>query len=346
MKTSDFDYHLPQELIAQHPADPRDASRMLVCNRSGGKLADHAFRDFPSFLRPGDALVINHTRVIPARLMGVKAQTGVPVEFLLLKRLSEDTWEALVRPGRRLPQGAEVTFGDGLLTAQVMDTLPGGGRTVRFHYEGVFEELLDRLGEMPLPPYIHEKLQHPEQYQCVYARLDGSAAAPTAGLHFTEQTLAQIAARGVRIVPILLHVGLGTFRPVQADEVDGHLMHREHYEVTPEAAEAINAARQLGGRIVCVGTTSVRTLETVVDDRGMVHPGQGDTGIFIKPGVPLRAVDILLTNFHLPKSTLLMLVSAFMGRENALAAYRHAVEKRYRFFSFGDCMLIGEGLVP
>lgn len=346
MKTSDFDYHLPQELIAQHPVSPRDASRMLVCNRENGGLGDHVFRDFPSFLRAGDVLVVNHTRVIPARLLGVKEQTGVPVELLLLKRLDQHTWEALVRPGRRLKSGAQVCFGGGLLHAQVLHTAAGGARVVRFSYEGMFEELLDTLGEMPLPPYIHEKLQLREQYQTVYAKLDGSAAAPTAGLHFTQEVLARIQQKGVDIVPILLHVGLGTFRPVKDDQVDEHLMHSEYYEVSPEAAAAINAARAKGGRVVCVGTTSVRTLETVADQQGIIHPGQGDTSIFIRPGVPFRATDILLTNFHLPKSTLLMLVSAFMGTQNALNAYQHAVQERYRFFSFGDCMLIGEGLLP
>ncbi len=346
MKTSDFDYHLPAELIAQHPAHPRDASRMLVCNRENERREDHVFLDFPSFLRSGDVLVINHTRVIPARLLGVKDETGVPVEFLLLKRLDQHTWEALVKPGRRLHEGARASFGEGLLRASIQSSLPSGGRIVRFEYEGVFEELLDRLGEMPLPPYIHEKLQQPEQYQTVYAKLDGSAAAPTAGLHFTPQVLEQVQAKGVAVVPILLHVGLGTFRPVQADDVDEHLMHSEYYEVSQEAADAINLARANGGRVVCVGTTSVRTLETVADTQGIIHPGKGDTSIFIHPGVPLRAVDVLLTNFHLPKSTLLMLVSAFMGTQNALNAYQHAVQERYRFFSFGDCMLIGEGLLP
>lgn len=346
MKTSDFDYCLPEHLIAQHPVSPRDRSRMLVCNRDDHKRQDLMFRAFPSFLREDDALVINHTRVIPARLLGIKMDTGVPVEFLLLKRLDERHWEALVRPGRRLPQGTQVAFGAGLLTALVEGILPGGARLVSFAYQGVFEELLDQLGEMPLPPYIHEKLAQREQYQTVYAKLDGSAAAPTAGLHFSQEVLKQVEDKGATIVPILLHVGLGTFRPVQEEEVDSHLMHSEYYEVSEEAAVAINQARAKGGRVVCVGTTTVRTLETVADPQGIIHSGRGDTSIFIKPGVPFRATDVLLTNFHLPKSTLLMLVSAFMGRPNALAAYAHAVATEYRFFSFGDCMLIGRRLLP
>ena len=278
--------------------------------------------------------------MIPARLLGEKEDTHVPVEILLLKRRNQDEWETLVRPGRRLKKGALVSFGEGLLRAEIGDTTDAGGRIVRFLYNGVFEELLDRLGEMPLPPYIHEKLADPSQYQTVYAKQEGSAAAPTAGLHFTPEVLSRVREKGVEIVPVLLHVGLGTFRPVKVEDVSQHVMHSEYYEVTPEAAEKINAARAAGGRVVCIGTTSVRTLETVADDNGIVHPGMGNTSIFITPGVKLKATDVLLTNFHLPESTLLMLISALMGREQALDAYREAVEKEYRFFSFGDCMLI------
>ncbi len=340
MKTSDFYYDLPERLIAQSPVSPRDAARMMVIHRDTGVREDRIFRDLPDYLRPGDVMVINQTKVIPARLLGEKEDTGVPVEVLLLRRLNKDTWETLVRPGRRLKKGAAVSFGGGILRARIGDTTDAGGRIVTFLYSGVFEELLDRLGEMPLPPYIHEKLRDPAQYQTIYAKEEGSAAAPTAGLHFTEEVMARVREKGVDIVPVLLHVGLGTFRPVKAEDVSQHKMHSEFYQVTKEAADRINAARGNGGRIVCIGTTSVRTLETVADDQGVIHPGMGDTSIFITPGVRLKATDALLTNFHLPESTLLMLVSALMGREEALAAYREAVEKEYRFFSFGDCMLI------
>ena len=340
LKTSDFFYDLPERLIAQHPTEPRDAARMMVIHRDTGLREDRIFRDLPEYLRPGDVMVINQTKVIPARLLGEKEETRVPVEILLLKRLDQTHWETLVRPGRRLKKGVQVSFGGGILRGVIGDTTDAGGRIVEFQYQGVFEELLDRLGEMPLPPYIHEKLQDPSQYQTVYAKQEGSAAAPTAGLHFTPEVLDKVRAMGVEIVPVLLHVGLGTFRPVKAEDVSQHKMHSEYYEVTPEAAEKINAARKNGGRIVCIGTTSVRTLETVADDAGVVHPGMGNTSIFITPGVALKATDVLLTNFHLPESTLLMLVSALMGREQALDAYREAVQKEYRFFSFGDCMLI------
>ncbi len=340
MRTDDFDYELPERLIAQTPISPRDHSRMLVCRRDSDVREHRHFYDLPEYLRPGDALVVNQTRVIPARLLGEKEGTGVPCEVLLLRRQDRDTWEALVRPGRRLQKGARVAFGGGLLRADIGDTTSAGGRVVRFLYDGVFEELLDKLGEMPLPPYIHEKLADGSRYQTVYAKQDGSAAAPTAGLHFTDEILARVRDMGVIIAPVLLHVGLGTFRPVKSDVVEQHVMHQEYYEVTKETADTLNAARASGGRIVCVGTTSVRTLETVADDAGIIHPGSGMTGIFITPGTRFKATDALLTNFHLPKSTLLMLVSAFMGRENALAAYRDAVQREYRFFSFGDCMLI------
>ncbi len=345
MRTKDFDYVLPEELIAQTPVEPRDSSRMMVCNRNDNKREGRIFRDITEYLRPGDVMVINQTRVIPARLLGVKESTGVPTEFLLLKRQDKDTWEALVKPGRRLHAGDTVSFGDGLLRAEIIDNTDAGGRVVRFMYEGVFENLLEKLGEMPLPPYIHEKLQDPNRYQTVYAKLDGSAAAPTAGLHFTPELLKKVEDMGVTVVPVLLHVGLGTFRPVKEDDVDNHVMHSEFYEVTEEAAEKINTARKNGGRLLCIGTTSMRTIETAADDNGIVHAGSGMTNIFIKPGVKVKAVDLLLTNFHLPQSTLLMLVSALMGRDNALEAYEEAVAQRYRFFSFGDCMLIGKDLV-
>ncbi len=340
MKTSDFYYDLPQRLIAQTPMEPRDAARMMVIHRDTGLREDKIFRDMVDYLRPGDVMVINETKVIPARLLGEKEDTKVPVEILLLRRIDQTHWETLVRPGRRLKKDVTVSFGDGLLRARIGDTTDAGGRIVEFLYEGVFEELLDRLGEMPLPPYIHEKLDDPTQYQTVYAKQEGSAAAPTAGLHFTPEVLNRVREKGVEIVPVLLHVGLGTFRPVKVEDVSKHVMHSEYYQVTPEAAARINAARPRGGRIVCIGTTSVRTLETVADDQGIVHPGMGMTNIFITPGVKLKATDVLLTNFHLPESTLLMLISAMMGREQALDAYREAVEKEYRFFSFGDCMLI------
>lgn len=340
MKTSDFYYDLPERLIAQTPAQPRDAARMMVIHRDTGVREDRIFRDLPEYLRPGDVMVVNETRVIPARLLGEKEDTHVPAEVLLLRRIDKDQWETLVRPGRRLRQGAVVSFGGGLLRAEIGETTDAGGRVVKFLYDGVFEELLDRLGEMPLPPYIHEKLDDPSQYQTVYARQEGSAAAPTAGLHFTQDVLRRVREKGVEIVPVLLHVGLGTFRPVKVEDVSRHVMHSEYYQVTPEAADKINAARAADGRIVCIGTTSVRTLETVADANGVVHPGMGMTNIFITPGVKLKATDVLLTNFHLPESTLLMLISAMMGREAALDAYREAVEKEYRFFSFGDCMLI------
>ena len=340
MKTSDFDYFLPEELIAQTPIEPRDHSRLLVYNRSDHSVQHLHFYDLPRFLIPGDVMVVNDTRVIPARLLGEKEETHVPVEILLLKRLEKDLWEALVRPGRRLAPGTWCSFGDGLLRAEIVDRAPEGARLVRFHYQGVFEEILDRLGQMPLPPYIHERLQDRERYQTVYAREEGSAAAPTAGLHFTPELLEHIREKGVEIVPVLLHVGLGTFRPVKEEDVSQHQMHVEHYEVTPEAAEKINRARAEGHRCVCIGTTSVRTLETASTEDGLVHAQNGDTGIFIMPGYHFKATDALVTNFHLPQSTLLMLISALMGREEALRVYRIAVEEKYRFFSFGDAMLI------
>lgn len=339
MKTSDFYYDLPPALIAQTPIADRSASRLLVYNRAARGIYDGAFTDIVNYLRPGDVLVRNTTRVIPARLHGIREDTGGMMEFLLLKRLDETHWECLVKPGKRAKEGLTFRMTDELSATIGLPT-EAGGRVIELHYEGIFEEVLDRAGEVPLPPYITERLDDKERYQTVYAREDGSAAAPTAGLHFTPALLAALQERGVIIVDILLHVGLGTFRPVSAENVEEHHMHAEYYEVTPEAAAAINAARAAGGKVVCVGTTSCRTLESVADDAGLVHPKSGWTDIFITPGYRFKAVDHLITNFHLPESTLLMLVSALCSREEMLAVYRHAVDEKYRFFSFGDAMLI------
>lgn len=338
MRVDDFDYALPPELIAQVPVEPRDHSRLLVLHRQSGTVEHRHFFDLPQYLRPGDVLVINETRVIPARLYGRK-ETGARVEALLLRPMSDRQWEALVRPGRRLQPGTRVIFSDEL-SAVVADILPGGNRLLEFEYHGDFAALLDRLGRVPLPPYITAELTDPERYQTVYGRERGSAAAPTAGLHFTPDLLERIAAQGVDIARLTLHVGIGTFRPVKVERVEDHEMHQEHYSVSPAAAERINAARARGGRVVAVGTTSVRTLETLADERGTIHAGEGWTGIYIYPGYRYRAVDVMITNFHLPKSTLLMLVSAFAGRERVMAAYAEAIAQRYRFFSFGDAMLI------
>ncbi len=341
MKTSDFSYDLPEELIAQTPIEPRDHSRLLVYHRKDGTVEHRHFYDITEYLHAGDALVLNETKVIPARLLGIKEGTGVPVEVLLLRRRSATDWEALVRPGRRLKPGTRCSFGEGLLRCEILGNVEEtGGRVVRFSCDGIFEELLDRLGEMPLPPYIHEKLLNADRYQTVYARQEGSAAAPTAGLHFTPELLEKIRGKGIATVPVLLHVGLGTFRPVKEEDVDRHVMHSEFCQVTPEAAETLNSIRRGGGRIVCVGTTSVRTLETMADEDGIIHAGARETAIFIRPGVAMKATDALITNFHLPQSTLLMLVSAMMGREEALRVYEEAVRERYRFFSFGDAMYI------
>lgn len=339
MKTSDFEYELPEELIAQTPVEPRDHSRLMVVNRRDGQIYDRHFYDLPQYLRAGDALVINETRVLPARLLGER-EGGGACEVLLLKQLSPKRWETLVRPGKKLKPGAVVRFGGGLLKGIIDQPTEAGGRIVDFECEGVFEETLDKLGQMPLPPYIHEQLRDPERYQTVYARELGSAAAPTAGLHFTPELLDAIRAMGVEIIPILLHVGLGTFRPVKVENIEEHKMHSEFYSVSEQAAARINAIKAGGGRIVAVGTTSVRTLESAAVQKGVVAASSGWTDIFIRPGYEFRLVDALITNFHLPGSTLLMLVSALMGRENALKAYALAVEKRYRFFSFGDAMLI------
>ncbi len=339
MKTHDFYYELPHELIAQTPASVRSSSRLLVYDRADHGIYDGVFTDVLQYLHPGDVLVRNITRVIPARLHAFREDTGGHMEFLLLKRLDEHRWEALVKPGKRAKPGLTYTVNDEL-SVTVGEPTDAEGRIVTLNYEGVFEEVLDRAGETPLPPYITERLADGQRYQTVYAKLNGSAAAPTAGLHFTEALLNEVATKGVIIADVLLHVGLGTFRPVSAENVEQHHMHSEYYEVSQEAAERINTARRLGGRIVCVGTTSCRTLESVSDGDGIVHAGKGWTDIFITPGYKFKAVDALITNFHLPESTLLMLVSALCSREEMLSVYHHAVEQRYRFFSFGDAMLI------
>ena len=338
--TKDYYYDLPKELIAQDPLEDRSSSRLMVLGKKSGHVSHHHFTEIIDFLRPGDCLVINNTRVIPARLIGTKKDTGAHVEILLLRRKQNDIWETLVRPGKKLRPGAEVTFGDGSLTATILDVVEGGDRLVQFHYDGIFEEILDRLGEMPLPPYITHKLKDRDRYNTVYAKFDGSAAAPTAGLHFTKELLEQVKEKGVNIAQVTLHVGLGTFRPVKVDDVRQHEMHTEWYRVTQETADLINNTKKNGGRIIAVGTTSVRTLETVADEDGHMKAQEGDTSIFIYPGYKWKIVDGLITNFHLPESTLIMLVSALAGREHVLAAYREAVKERYRFFSFGDAMYI------
>ena len=339
MKTSDFFYDLPKELIAQSPAAVRSASRLLVYDRANKTIRDGVFTDILDYFRPGDVLVRNITRVIPARLTGQREDTGGAMEFLLLRRLDENRWECLVRPGRRAKTGLTFKINDEL-SATILDSTEDGGRIVRLNYDGVFEEILDRAGEMPLPPYITERTAGKERYQTVYAKENGSAAAPTAGLHFTTELLDDIRKKGVTIVDVLLHVGLGTFRPVSEDNVEDHHMHSEYCECSEEAARAINEARARGGRVFAVGTTSCRTLESVTDDKGIVHAKKGWTDIFITPGYKFKAVDKLITNFHLPESTLLMLVSALCTREEMLDVYKHAVEEKYRFFSFGDAMLI------
>lgn len=340
MLRQDFYYELPEELIAQKPMEPRDASRLLVLSRKTGAWEDKHFRDILSYLRPGDCLVLNDSRVLPARLLGKRAATGAQVELLLLTPRGEDCWEVLAGPGRRARPGDELTFGEGLLTARVLEVLEGGNRLVRFSYEGNFYQVLDQIGQMPLPPYIHEKLRDKERYQTVYSRELGSAAAPTAGLHFTPELLEQVRAMGVETAFVTLHVGLGTFRPVKEEEITDHRMHAEHYELSAEAAATINRTRQRGGRVIAVGTTSCRTLESVGLTDGRVEPGEGWTDIFIYPGYKFQVLDGLITNFHLPESTLIMLVSALAGYDHTMAAYRHAVEEKYRFFSFGDAMLI------
>ena len=340
MKTSDFFYDLPEELIAQDPLEDRTASRLLVLDRKTGVVKHKIFSDVIDYLNKGDCLVINNTRVIPARLIGEKEGTGGKVEVLLLKRRANDVWETLVKPGKKLKPGAKITFGDGRLRAEVLEVVEEGNRLVRFYYEGIFEEILDSLGEMPLPPYITHKLEDKEMYQTVYAKYDGSAAAPTAGLHFTKELLSKIEEKGIKIASITLHVGLGTFRPVKVDDVNNHHMHTEWYEVNAEAADIINETKRNGGRVICVGTTSCRTIESVADENGYMKAKTGETDIFIYPGYKFKVMDGLITNFHLPESTLVMLVSAFAGKENVLSAYETAVKEKYRFFSFGDAMIL------
>ena len=340
MKTSDFNYDLPPELIAQTPLERRDGSRLLVLDRETGAMEHRHFYDLPEYLHPGDCLVLNDSRVLPARLLGHRVPSGGAVEVLLLQDKGDGVWECLTRPGKKTQPGTELSFGDGELTATVVGALDGGNKLVQFHYEGIFLEVLERLGKMPLPPYIKEELEDGERYQTVYSRVNGSAAAPTAGLHFTREMLDSIAAMGVNIAYVTLHVGLGTFRPVKADEITEHHMHSEFCMISAETAALLNRTRAAGGRIICVGTTSCRTLESFAHDDGTFEEKSGWTDIFIYPGYRFKAMDALITNFHLPESTLIMLVSAFAGREHVLKAYEEAVRERYRFFSFGDCMLI------
>lgn len=340
MKTSDFYYELPQELIAQTPLQKRDASRLMVLDRQSGTIEHRVFSDLKEFLRPGDCLVMNDSRVLPARLLGHRLPGGGAAEVLLLRDKGDGVWECLVKPGRHLREGTRITFGDGTLTATVQAVLETGNRLVKFHYEGIFLEVLERLGKMPLPPYIKEELADGERYQTVYSRVTGSAAAPTAGLHFTKELLLQLEMAGVRLAYVTLHVGLGTFRPVKVDDVTQHHMHSEFCMLSAETAEALNETRQNGGRVICVGTTSCRTLESMVQPDGSFAETSAWTDIFIYPGYHFRAMDGLITNFHLPESTLIMLVSAFAGYEHAMNAYNVAVQERYRFFSFGDAMLI------
>lgn len=336
----DFYFELPPELIAQDPLEDRSGSRLLVLDRETGEIEHKIFTDIVDYLHEGDCLVLNNTKVIPARLMGEKAGTGAAIEVLLLKRRENDVWETLVKPGKKAREGAVISFGGGLLTGRVVDVVEEGNRLVQFQYEGIFEEVLDRLGEMPLPPYITHKLADRDRYQTVYAKYEGSAAAPTAGLHFTKELLERIRQKGVKTAYVTLHVGLGTFRPVKEENLINHHMHSEFYQVTKEAADLINNTKEAGGRVVCVGTTSCRTIESAAGADGKVAAGSGDTEIFIYPGYQFKVLDNLITNFHLPESTLIMLVSALAGREHVLNAYRAAVQERYRFFSFGDAMFI------
>lgn len=344
MQKSDFYFDLPQELIAQDPLEDRSSSRLLVLHRESGQMKHHIFREIVDYLRPGDCLVLNNTKVLPARILGVKEDTGAAVEVLLLKRKENDVWECLVKPGKKMKPGAKLSFGGGCLKAEVLDVAEEGNRLIQFTYEGIFEEVLDRLGEMPLPPYITHKLQDKNRYQTVYAKYDGSAAAPTAGLHFTGKLLQQIEDMGVDIVYVTLHVGLGTFRPVKVDNILEHHMHSEYYEVTQDAADKINRARAAGQRVICVGTTSCRTVESTAGEDGIIKPGCGNTEIFIYPGYRFKVTDCLITNFHLPESTLMMLVSALAGREHVMCAYEEAIRESYRFFSFGDAMFITDSL--
>lgn len=340
MKRQDFYYELPEELIAQDPLEDRSSSRLLVLDRQSGAVSHHTFREIADYLNEGDCLVINDTKVIPARLIGSKEETGAKIEVLLLKRKENNIWETLVKPGKKAKAGARISFGEGLLTGEVVGIAEEGNRLIRFSYEGIFEEILDQLGQMPLPPYITHQLEDKNRYQTVYAKHTGSAAAPTAGLHFTPELLKELEEKGVEIARVTLHVGLGTFRPVKVDEITDHHMHSEFYRIDEEAAEKINRAKAAGNRVICVGTTSCRTIESAADETGRLEEKSGWTEIFIYPGYQFKVLDGLITNFHLPESTLIMLVSALAGREKVLGAYKEAVEERYRFFSFGDAMLI------
>lgn len=340
MNVKDYDYDLPEELIAQDPLEDRSSSRLMVLDRQTGDVEHRHFTDILEYLHPGDCLVINNTKVIPARLFGVKEDTQAKIEVLLLKRKENDIWETLVKPGKKAKPGTKLVFGDGLLTAEVVDVVEEGNRLIQFHYDGIFEEILDQLGQMPLPPYITHQLKDKNRYQTVYAKYDGSAAAPTAGLHFTKELLQKVKDMGVDIAEVTLHVGLGTFRPVKVENVLDHHMHSEFYMVSQEAADKINRAKESGHRVIAVGTTSTRTLEAAADENGRLHEASGWTEIFIYPGYQFKVIDALITNFHLPQSTLVMLVSALAGREHVLHAYEIAVKERYRFFSFGDAMLI------
>lgn len=340
MQTKDFYFDLPKSLIAQDPLEDRSASRLLVMERKTGAIAHKQFKNFVDYLKPGDCLVLNDTKVIPARLIGEKIETGAQIEVLLLKRETNDVWECLVRPGKKLRAGAKLSFGAGKLQATILKVMENGNRKIQFMYQGIFEEILDELGRMPLPPYITHTLKDKNRYQTVYARAEGSAAAPTAGLHFTQKVLEEVIAKGVEIAFVTLHVGLGTFRPVKVEDISQHQMHTEFYQISSSEAEKINRIKRAGGRIICVGTTSCRTIESAAKEDGMIVPGSAETDIFIYPGYSFRMMDALLTNFHLPESTLLMLVSAFAGRENILHAYKMAVQQQYRFFSFGDAMFL------
>jgi len=342
MKVSDFNYDLPKELIAQHPLEKRDESRLMVLDRETNEIEHKVFKDIVDYLEPGDCLVINNTKVIPARLYGkiIGKESSKEVEFLLLKQTEKDNWEVMVRPGKKLKAGAKVEFGEGLLKAEILEVLENGNRKVNFNYQGIFNEILDKIGLMPLPPYITEKLKEKSRYQTIYAKHEGSAAAPTAGLHFTEELLNEIEKKGVEIANVTLHVGIGTFRPVKVENIEEHQMHTEHFYIKKEDADKINFAKQNGHKVISVGTTSCRVLESIATEKGKVHETEGDTSIFIYPGYKFKCVDKLITNFHLPESTLIMLVSSLAGKEFVMEAYKKAVEEKYRFFSFGDAMLI------
>ncbi len=340
MKLKDFWYDLPEHLIAQNPLEKRDLSRLLVTDRSTDTLEHKYFKDLPEYLEPGDCLVINNTRVIPARLLGEKEDSGGKIEFVLLKRIDKDIWEVILKPGRRAKPGARFVFGDGILKAEILEIVEEGNRIVKFFYDGVFEEVLDKVGIVPLPPYIHADLKDKERYQTIYSKINGSAAAPTAGLHFTPELFDILKQKGIKVAEVTLHVGLGTFRPVKTQNILEHHMHKEYFSVGPEACNIINETKENGKRVIAVGTTSVRVLETISDENGRISPAKGETDIFIYPGYKFKMVDALITNFHLPESTLIMLVSAFAGKDRIMNAYKEAISKEYRFFSFGDAMLI------